>query len=404
MLTADLAMSWRRGHRTGPRALDVRDDRLVRAASDLIAIVGEHIGRPRGELDHALEEYIGTGTDYRTLRGLVKLLMDRCEFETAGSIDPLELRREVFRRSAPFHPVPPEARDRLLEEASSALGGSLQDARTSLYADLASNQRLTSFDALDALGLLERYNVAQAQAVLYRSVRMMLRVEPQSAAGYRRLFDAIKAYRLIYTLAGDAARGYDVSLDGPVSIFHRSQKYGVQMAVFLPALLACEGWRMTAEIDVKPHGTAFYELESRTTRLRLSETYVAPTRHPLVDKLLEALLRIEGEWRAEASAEVVDLGETAFVPDAVARHSDGSEVHIEVLGFWTPRFLADRLECLAQSPSVCYLLIATEELFASRDPYTRSHPNVLVVKSSLDPRALGAALDRLRTVSPGKMS
>ena len=80
---------------------------------------------------------------------------------------------------------------------------------------------------------------------------MRLWVEPQAPEGFRELFGAIKAYRLIHTVKGNSREGYEVRLDGPVSIFHRSQKYGIQMAVFLPALLLCKGWRMRAEIQAQ---------------------------------------------------------------------------------------------------------------------------------------------------------
>src|SRR5438093_1386704 len=109
MLTADLAMSWRRGRRTGPRTVEVDDPVLLGTAGDLVELVREHAGRPRAELDRAFDEYIGAGTDYRTLRGLIKLLTDRCVFETASSVDPLALRREVFMRARAHHPVGPGA-------------------------------------------------------------------------------------------------------------------------------------------------------------------------------------------------------------------------------------------------------------------------------------------------------
>jgi predicted nuclease of restriction endonuclease-like RecB superfamily len=369
---------------------------LVAAASDLVDIVREHLGRPRAELERAFDEYIGAGTDYRTMRGIIKLLTDRCEFETSSPVEPIALRREVFARAAARHPVGPDARERVLAEAAEALGMAPGDAGRLLYADLASNQRMVAFEELDARELLERYNLAQAQALLYRSARMTIRLDPQEPAGYRRLFDAIKAYRLIYTLSGSAASGYEVGLDGPVSIFHRSQKYGVQMAVFLPSLLACEGWRMEAQIDVRPYGSAVYELDSRTTRLRPPESAAPPGRHPVVERILAGLLKAQDAWRAEPSDAVVDLGETALVPDAVARHEDGTEVYLEVLGFWTPKSLAARLADLARSPSLRYVFLASEELLASRDPAGAPHPNVVVFKSSLDLKSLRAALDALR--------
>src|SRR5947208_468050 len=179
MLTADLALSWQRGDHTGPRYIDPVDADYLSDAVQLIQLIQNFEGRTRAELDEALAEYVGTGTDYRIQRGLIKLLLDRC-------------------------------------------------------------------------------------------VQMQLWIEPQPTDSYRELFGAIKAYRLLRTIKGSAAQGYEVRLDGPVSLFQRSQKYGVQMAVFLPALLLCAGWRMRAEIALKPPaaGRAFFELDSKQRRLR----------------------------------------------------------------------------------------------------------------------------------------
>ncbi len=406
MLTSDLAMSWRRGHRIGPRALDASNELLVASAGDLVDIVTEHVGRPRSELERAFEEYIGTGTDYRIIRGLIKLLTDRCEFATASPVEPAALRREVFLRAREAHPVVSnlEARDRVLAAAADALGVRLDGLDGWLYADLTANERLVDFQPLEARDLIEHYNLAQAQALLYRCTRLILRVDPQPALEYRRLFDAIKAYRLIYALQGTAATGYQLALDGPVSIFHRSQKYGVKMAVFLPALLECSGWRLEAEIDVKPYGSALYELDSATTRLRAPEPSLTSGRHPVVEKILAGLLKTGEGWSAEPSNEVVDLGKSAFVPDAVARHEDGTVVYIEVLGFWTPKYLSTRLAELSAAGDVRFLLVASSELLASRDGYEAEESNVVVFKTSLDLKALRTALERIRCSAGGDLT
>jgi predicted nuclease of restriction endonuclease-like RecB superfamily len=69
-----------------------------------------------------------------------------------------------------------------------------------LYADLPLNQKLLEFEPISASELLELYNVAQAQALLYRCIEMRLTIAPQSTNGYRELFGAIKAYKLIHTV------------------------------------------------------------------------------------------------------------------------------------------------------------------------------------------------------------
>src|SRR5215212_9658502 len=95
MLTADLAIAFQRGDRIQPRHLEP-DDAHLNVAEDLIRIVAEHLNFRRAELNRSLDEYVGTGTDYRILRGLIKLLMDACQFETGGAIEPAALRQKLF--------------------------------------------------------------------------------------------------------------------------------------------------------------------------------------------------------------------------------------------------------------------------------------------------------------------
>src|SRR5215211_381963 len=105
MLTADLAMSWQRGERISPRYIDAEDEEYLRAAEDLVALFVSHDGRTRAALEESLADYVGTGTDYRILRGLIKLLTDRCEFETSAPAEPAEIRRALFLRARARHPI-----------------------------------------------------------------------------------------------------------------------------------------------------------------------------------------------------------------------------------------------------------------------------------------------------------
>lgn len=396
MLTADLAMSWQRGDVIRPRQLAPTDAKYLRAAAALVDLFGSHAGRERRELEEALGDYVGTGTDYRVLRGLIKLLTDRCRFETDAPVDPSEARRALFLKARESHPVAnEEARARVAGEAARSLGCDADALLASLYADLPGEQRLLEFEPVTPAELIDLYNLAQAQALLYRSVEMALHVEPQAAEGYRALFGAIKAYRLIHTIRGDAARGYEVRLSGPVSIFHRSQKYGVQMAVFLPALLLCRGWRMRAEINTR-QGPAYFELDSRQTALRSSHLSITPYENPSAEKLAETWERAGLTSHLEPNTEVVGQGDAAFVPDFRITHgASGRVFYLEFLGFWTPQHLRERLAELERQRLRNYLLAAWEELRGTREPLTSVPANVLVFKRNLDPSVVELAVDRL---------
>ncbi len=388
MLTADLAMSWQRGSRIEPRFIKPNDSLLLERAAELIALVARHRGYRRFQLEESLEEFTGSDPNYRLVRGLTKLLLDRCEFAVTSVAEPAKIREAVFRQARNLHPVRENAmREQVFAQAAQELQCRPEDIATGLYADLSQNQQLTTFEEVSALDLLNGYNLAQAQALLYRCQQMTIQLKPQNAAGYRQLFDAIKAYRLIHTIFGNAATGYTITLDGPVSLFHRSQKYGIQMAVFLPALLQCTGWQMRAEIAGR-NGPVFYELTSEQKQLQSSFAAKNSYGRPDLDKVLTDWNKQERTAILERCREVLDGGGNSWVPDLVAQAPGQEPVYLELLGFWTPRFLAMRLEQIVQTGATRYLLTISEELRCSRDDLTAVPPHVLVYKTALDVRQL----------------
>jgi predicted nuclease of restriction endonuclease-like RecB superfamily len=388
MLTSDLALNRQRGKKIEPQYLSPQDANYLQVATDLLAIVKQHANCRREELDAALTDYIGTGTDYRILRGLIKLLTDRCGFEVSRGIEPTEIRRALFLKARAHHPVSATEtlRGQVIAETAAELKCSPGELIANLYADLPDNQRLIGFQEPAADELIDEYNLAQAQALLYRSVEMRLWVEPQDAAGFRQLFEAIKAYRLIHQISGSAMRGYEIQLTGPVAMFHRSQKYGIQMAVFLPALLLCKGWRMRAEIESKFGGSVFYEISSKETRLRSGRFAMQAGENLLAEKLKASWAKTTTDWSLAESCEVIDLGESAFSPDFVLRHPNGRTVFLEVLGFWSPKYLTERLEEFSRARFTDFILVVSEELRGSRENPANLPANVILCKTSLTAR------------------
>ncbi|MFP5261712.1 MAG: DUF790 family protein [Blastocatellia bacterium] len=397
MLTADLALNRVRGGRVEPRYIDPNNSSYLRVSDDLITIIARHRGLRRAELDEALQEYVGVGTDYKILRGLIKLVTDQCRFEATSPVDPVEIRRALFLGARAHHPVSEgeAVRQKVIEEAAAKLNCKPEDVTANLYADLFANQTLVEFEEMTAGQLLDRYNLAQAQALLYKCTEMRLRVEAQASAGYRRLFDAIKAYRLIHTVRGNPAAGYDIRLDGPVSIFHQSQKYGIQMAVFLPALLLCQGWRMKAEVTYKSDARACFELSSKDTRLRSHYLDDVSYRPAVEERLVSSWAKAGDGWLLEPAGEIIGLGESAFIPDFVITTPAGEKFYLEVFGFWTPRHLDDRLKDFERAGFKNFLLAVSEELRGSREQPLNLPPNVVVFKSSLNAAAVKMAAEAL---------
>lgn len=396
MLTSDLAINFRRGDKVFPRLIKTDHAGYLRDAEILIEIFEGFQGATRGELERELEEYIGTGTDFRILRGFIKLLNDRCEYETAAPADPVEIRQKVFLEARKFQPVFPDSENKqtVLQTVADEFQTTSEAVSANLYADLSAQQRLKSFENTLANDLLDRYNLAQAQAILYKCVEMKIRVAPSEAANYRAIFGWIKHFGLIHSVIGNVSNGYEITLTGAASLFHRSQKYGIQMSVFLPALLLCGNWKMRAEINDKK-GTAFFELTSEQTEL-ISNRYDEPEyENPVHEKLKKNWEKSSVDWNLEENREVVDLGKTAFVPDFVLISPDGAKVYLDVLGFWTPKGLQKRLEELEAADFKNFIIAAWQELRGSREEATFSSENVVFFKSKLEPLLLEETAEKL---------
>src|SRR4051794_33666351 len=235
-----------------PLYLKRDDPRWLEVAESLLLIFREGVGMTRGEIEAEIDELIGEGMATLVHRGLAKVLEDRAEFEVVADMPPETVRDKVFlaaaeaRRAmrpaaatstepgpapAPPGPRPAFRREAVLEAVGKELGLDPERVVASLFADLKDENRLLRFDDLTAQKLVDRYNVALAQAVLLRSVLVTAEVRNEKPARYRQLFRQLKFHRLLYRVQGKMGEGYVFHLDGPLSLFSATNKYGLQMAM-----------------------------------------------------------------------------------------------------------------------------------------------------------------------------
>ena len=404
MLTSDLVRARRRSDEVRPLYLNAADPAELARAAALCELFATHVGRPRGALEEALAELVGENTDYLLHRGLAKLLFDRSEFETGSPIDPIELRRRVFAKARAHHPVArqvgdplhPVTRMQVLAEVAQELGLDAGAIEAALYADLEREQVLRSFDPIEPRALLDRYNLALAQAVLLRASSLTVKISPGDPKRYRQLFRFIKFYGLIHTASGDGSCGYEVTLDGPSSLFALSSKYGLKLAEFLPALLLCKGWSLRANVLWgKERRAAFFELDERAgLRSHYPDrgVYVTEEERGLVQRF-EAL---ETEWKIERRPVLVDLdGRGVLVPDLVFRHPDGREALLEIVGFWRKGYLDSRLDLLRMHGPKNLVLAISKRLCGSREELGELRGEVCIFKDVIRAKDVLERIERV---------
>ncbi len=330
-------------------------------------------GRTRGELEEELKETFGDDPAQLVHQGLAKLLEDRCEFEVVSGHPPERLREAVFLAAArhrhaaegraPVKDRPAFNRDAVLAEVATALDLTPDVVDHGLFADLKSEQRLVKFKDLTAERLLQRYNVALAQAVLLRSTQVRVQVRSESHQRFRQLFRLIKFHRLVCEIEPTIPGSYSLRLDGPLSLFSATQKYGLQLALFLPAVLRCRDFDLRAELRWGPQRQPRHFLLSHKDGLVShapdTGTYVPPE----LAMFTELFRRRIPDWDISEETDLFPLGDHFWVPDFRLRHRPtGKTVYLEVLGFWRRASAEKHLERLRRHAPEPFLLAVSEQL------------------------------------------
>ncbi|MCY7349017.1 MAG: DUF790 family protein, partial [Pyrinomonadaceae bacterium] len=202
-----------------------------------------------------------------------------------------------------------------------------------------------------------------------------------------------------HSVIGNAVNGYEIRLTGAASLFHRSQKYGIQMSVFLPALLLCRDWKMSAEISQKEKGNVFYDLSSEQTELTSCYFDEPEYVNPDIERLRKNWDKSAAEWQLKENLRVIDLGKTAFVPDLVLTAPGGKEIYLDVLGFWTPKSLQKRLAEFDEANYKRFIIAASQELRGSREEPLWTSANVVFYKTKIEPRTLIELAEKLSVES-----
>lgn len=404
MLTADLVSARVVKGEVRPRYVSPKDPAALDLAERVVKVFAENVGRTREALDGDLAALLGEGTEYLLHRGLAKLLSDRSEFEVKAPCEPVLLRRRLFEEAAKAHPAVQVAdavhkvtRDDVVARVAKELGVEASAVTAAMYADLEGEQVMTRGPDIAAEALLHRYNVGLAQAVLLRATSMTVEIARGDPQRYRQLFRYVKFYRLMHQVTGTAKEGYTIRLDGPMSLFQLSQKYGLQLAEFLPALLLCGGWRLSAEVQ--------WGKEKRPLTLRVTSeqglvshypdrgVYVTREEQFLMDRFAD----LTTSWTLERRSEVVDLGgRGVLIPEFVLRHkTDGRVAYVELMGFWKREYLEARLALLKAEGPKNLILAVPWRLRGADDEFEDAPGEVLFFKDVIIAKELLERAERV---------
>lgn len=344
--------------------------------------IGRHLGDARNAARAAL-----AGLRPDRIEAVVKLLDDAAKYEWPRGARQAERRLRVFDAAAARFPILElDAARPILEGEFGHVPTSHGEAVALLYADYPEYHRLAAFpEEYTAEDLRADYDLAQAQALLYDATR----IEVDARADLRHIVQYARLARLLHRLERASGEGYRLTFDGPNSILRRTHAYGVDFAKFLAALVQARDWRMRATVMLRrgwrPATFTLTSADSLRSRVPAPQLFDSGLEERFAQKFGET----RDGWRLRREALLFEAGERLVVPDFVFRHDDGTVVALEIVGYWTPEYLAEKFGKLARLTADVPMIVAVRKawaLKAGRLPSTILPFSTGIVLKDLMPR------------------
>ncbi|NJD53176.1 MAG: DUF790 family protein [Candidatus Methanoperedens sp.] len=307
------------------------DQKNLEISRSVINLFQEHIGKTYGELIGEIEGF--EEIDYRLIRGLTQILERRCIIGMDSPIEPITARRIVFEEcNGAVTDI--KERKEIIERVARKLSIETNGLEKALWADMEENLVIKEFKTITPENLLRQYNLSLTQTLLFKAWSMEIQIE----GNYQDVFWKIKKLGLMYLIQDGK-----IIIDGPVSIFKMTERYGTALAKLLPVIMKCSKWSLKASILKKTmQGKKVYDFTLDNTRQIFNiEASDIETFDSAIEK--EFSLLNFNEWSCKREPELIKAGQYAFIPD-FSLERNGTRIFVEIIGFWTPEYLRNKIQ------------------------------------------------------------
>ena len=400
MLTKELAIaSYVDGQVLPDRLSRNKHAHYIDYAKEMCQVYRSGIGTMRKTLHQEIQKILEADPEcpIRRVGAFCKLLDDRSAFDAGKPKKTAQLRQRVFRQAAALHPLVANVEsvlDHLYLDVQDKIAQSENttwpDLKQQLFSDIIEHHRLTKFNEPENdTDLLARYNVAQTQAALFDARQIVV----EATGDWKAILRYAKLAQLMHRIE-PIPSGYRITLDGPASILRGTHRYGFQMAKFLPGLLACSGWKMSATLV--PKGFAKFAdapwVNKKRWTLKLDDqcglqtntsppqAYDSQVEEQLLENWQIMHLLLDGHqetapWQLIREGDVLVRGQRVFSPDFTVLRPSGNRVLREIVGFGTPEYQRHKTEGLRAFDDTPILLAIPKSLKASwsKHDFSPSH-------------------------------
>ena len=347
--------------------------------------------------------------DFKLVRGLIILLERRCIFTLNKNLQNITqnnqkntpslnldnsfgIRKMLFEESARVGlALDDNQRYKILEKISSQLNITPSHLEKIIWLDRDDNLILDFFNTLNPEQLLDLYNLSILQTMFFNCINFEFSV--QDGTEWKRILRKVKRFGLMYDLKYDSDRNIDYknslgqndtlnslicSIDGPLSIFKLTNKYGTLMAKLIPEIVYSNKWNIKAwilrnnSVQRKLYRFDFSSTEKSFDRVLKDKCFIISSdshkSYNFDSKVEENFLmhfkQLRTGWELiREPAPLILPGGNAFIADFMFQKY-GIQIYFEIIGYWTIDYLKrkfDKIHKLLTSETKYDFLIAIDK-------------------------------------------
>lgn len=378
MLPSDLLVVKKRRGNIAPGYL-----REVTIAWEIINLFKEGEGEKYEKVLERCEE-LESAYDYRVVRGLRTIVERKCDFKLISDRGK-EIRRFLFERGF----ITSEAeRRKVLEEAQNFFRD--PDIEELMFCDLKEEQLLCSVPEVSPEEIVKEYNLSLTQTLLFNALELSF----TASDNYQEIFRRIKYLGLMYEIEGN-----EVRITGPASLFKKTRKYGTSFAKLLPPVIKAKEWHTKAKIELNRDRRVYdFELSSKEKDLfPVNDEEVVHFDSKVEENFYKDFLSFDLGWDIKREPAFIKAGNSVIIPD-FGFYRKGIECYLEIVGFWTPEYLENKLRKLKGKKII---VAVNRDLSCKREDFDG---NVLFYSNRIDVMPIAKILKRIEEESIEKES
>jgi hypothetical protein len=211
--------------------------------------------------------------------------------------------------------------------------------------------------------------LALTQTLLFKSTFMEVKVSEH----WKEIFREIKFHGLMYS-AETSGDKFMITVDGPFALFKLTQRYGTSLAKVLPIVVAAHTWEINASIlRANQFGKRIYQLNLTSAEVGdkikpsnlFREKDDAKFDSLVEEKFFKDFQSLNTDWKIIREPPPLIVGRHVFIPD-FRFEKNGIKVYMEIVGFWTTKYLEMKIKKLQQLKGVDILIAADEHLVCDK--------------------------------------